>query len=162
MIEASTYTPNKQFYGDMHNSGHDCIAYSHDPDGRFLEPAGVMEFTQTAMRDPIFYEWHTFIDSLAIRYKKSLTQYSDDQFLYPDIKVNSINVKVIDANVVSDNNTLITFWQRSKIDISDGLNFVRETGPTYFSFIHLQNEPFIYDIDVTRYYTDYFIIYLRI
>lgn len=37
MIEASpVLSPNIMFYGNMHNSGHLFIAYSHDPDHRYL------------------------------------------------------------------------------------------------------------------------------
>ena len=31
--------------------------------------SGVMGFPQTSMRDPIFYRWHTFVESFFLRYK---------------------------------------------------------------------------------------------
>lgn len=36
MIEASILSPNKAFYGDFHNMGHNFIAFIHDPDDRHL------------------------------------------------------------------------------------------------------------------------------
>lgn len=36
MIESSLLSPNRQLYGNLHNMGHNLIAYIHDPDGRFL------------------------------------------------------------------------------------------------------------------------------
>lgn len=36
LIEASSLTLNRNFYGDMHNMGHVFLAYPHDPDGRHL------------------------------------------------------------------------------------------------------------------------------
>lgn len=36
IIEASTLSPNRNFYGDLHNFGHMFLAFSHDPDARHL------------------------------------------------------------------------------------------------------------------------------
>lgn len=36
MIESSILSPNRTFYGDMHNMGHVFISYIHDPDHRHL------------------------------------------------------------------------------------------------------------------------------
>lgn len=35
IIEASSDSPNKGFYGSLHNWGHVMMARMHDPDGRF-------------------------------------------------------------------------------------------------------------------------------
>ncbi|XP_043262252.1 LOW QUALITY PROTEIN: phenoloxidase 1-like [Colletes gigas] len=62
IVEASSLSPNSNVYGDLHNLGHTAISYCHDPDARYLEWAGVMGDSATAMRDPIFYRWHAFVD----------------------------------------------------------------------------------------------------
>lgn len=54
-IESSALSPNKTLYGNIHNEGHNIIAFVHDPDQRYLEEYGVMGDVTTAMRDPIFY-----------------------------------------------------------------------------------------------------------
>lgn len=36
MVEASVLSPNRNFYGDLHNSGHVFLAFIHDPDHRYL------------------------------------------------------------------------------------------------------------------------------
>lgn len=36
MIEASILSPSRNFYGNIHNSGHNAISFIHDPDHRFL------------------------------------------------------------------------------------------------------------------------------
>lgn len=54
-IEASACSPNFKLYGNLHNLGHNVIAYAHDPEDRYLESGGVMSLVETAMRDPIFY-----------------------------------------------------------------------------------------------------------
>lgn len=36
IIESSTISPNREYYGDIHNMGHIFIGYAHDPDNRHL------------------------------------------------------------------------------------------------------------------------------
>lgn len=36
MIESSSISPNRDFYGDLHNMGHVFLSYIHDPDHRHL------------------------------------------------------------------------------------------------------------------------------
>lgn len=55
IVESSALSPNKLLYGDLHNQGHNLIAFVHDPDQKYLEEFGVMGDVTTAMRDPIFY-----------------------------------------------------------------------------------------------------------
>lgn len=40
---------------------------------------GVMGDSVTAMRDPIFYRWHKFIDSLFQQFKATLNPYTAQQ-----------------------------------------------------------------------------------
>ena len=35
-VESSILTPDQNFYGDLHNMGHEMIAFIHDPDFRYL------------------------------------------------------------------------------------------------------------------------------
>lgn len=55
IMESSSLSVNRDFYGDLHNMGHVFISYAHDPDHRHLESFGVIGDSSTAMRDPIFY-----------------------------------------------------------------------------------------------------------
>lgn len=55
IVEASSLSPNRLLYGNLHNQGHNVISYVHDPDQKYLEEYGVMGDVTTAMRDPIFY-----------------------------------------------------------------------------------------------------------
>lgn len=36
MIESSDLSPNRTFYGDLHNWGHIFTAYVHDPENKYL------------------------------------------------------------------------------------------------------------------------------
>lgn len=145
MIEASTLSPNRTFYGDLHNMGHVFIAYSHDPDHRHLESFGVMGDSATAMRDPVFYRWHAYIDDIFQEHKATLPRYSVPQLSYPGVTV--LDIKVTSSGV--PDNILNTFWQQSQINLSRGMDF-QPRGDVFIQFTHLQNHPFTYNITVNN------------
>lgn len=80
MIEASPgLSPNYPFYGNIHNAGHLFNAFIHDPDHRHLEHFATMGESTTAMRDPVFYRWHAFIDDIFQAYKSKISKYTVEQ-----------------------------------------------------------------------------------
>lgn len=68
------------------------------------------------------------------------------EIAYDGIAVNSVNVQVTRGKN-SRPNLLLTFWQKSDVDLSTGLDFGPE-GNVYAEFTHLQNAPFEYTINV--------------
>lgn len=54
--------------GNFHGQGHVAIALSSQAGGRFPGP---MAFTETAIRDPVFYRWHRHIDDLYAAYQEA-------------------------------------------------------------------------------------------
>lgn len=86
MMESSILSPNRQLYGDLHNMGHVFISYIHDPDHRHLESFGVIGDSSTAMRDPVFYRWHAWVDDVFQEHKESLTPYTTQQVCTNDSK----------------------------------------------------------------------------
>ncbi|XP_022907908.2 phenoloxidase 1-like [Onthophagus taurus] len=145
MVEASVLSPNQDYYGDLHNMGHVFISLAHDPDFRYLEDAGIMSDTATAMRDPVFYRWHGHIDEVFQRYKATLNAYTKDQMDFKGININAVSVQATDG----EKNNFYTFWQKSSIQLSGGLDF-RKWGSVYARFTHLQHQPFTYNITVTN------------
>ncbi|XP_044739629.1 phenoloxidase 1-like isoform X2 [Chrysoperla carnea] len=144
MIEASpVLSPNIPYYGNIHNSGHMFISYSHDPDHRYLETFGVMGDSATAMRDPIFYRWHAFIDDIFQQYKSTLPRYTVQQLEYQGITIPSVEVQVSGG----PSNVLQTFWQQSDVDLSRGMDFTPR-GEVNARFTHLQHSEFTYRIQV--------------
>lgn len=101
----------------------------------------------TAMRDPIFYRWHSFIDQVFLRLKNQQTPYQAAQhFAFDGIVVQSVNVKIAN-NAKVPPNSLLTYWQRSDVDLAAGLDFGPQ-GNVFAQFTHLQHAPFNYHIDV--------------
>lgn len=145
LLEASDISKNPKYYGSLHNLGHDLIAYSHDPDGRFLEEFGVMGDVTTAMRDPLFYRWHGFLDTLWTKYKNKLTQYRPEELQFNGVTVNSIDLQLdIEFKV----NGLLTYWTKTQVDLGAGIDFNGQ-GSLFADFTHLDHAPFSYRINVT-------------
>lgn len=144
-MESSTLSPNRQLYGDLHNMGHVFISYSHDPDHRNLESFGVMGDPATAMRDPIFYRWHAYVDDIFQEHKEQLTAYNENELGYAGITVDGVTLQPDGGNT----DTFYTFWQQSDIDLSRGLDFVPR-GNVFARFTHLQHQPFTYRVQINN------------
>lgn len=147
ILERSNLTVNSQLYGDYHGAGHDIIGFSHDPDNRYLEDMGVMADLATTMRDPAFYRWHSHIDNIFRKHKELLSSYTPQQLSFDNVQVNGIDVKISSSKAKP--NTLLTYWQKSDVDLAAGLDF-GPNGNVYAKFTHLQHAPFEYTINVTN------------
>ncbi|XP_067015254.2 phenoloxidase 1 [Anabrus simplex] len=145
MVEASDLSINKPYYGNLHNMLHMAIANIHDPDFRHLEFASVMGDSATAMRDPVFYRLHMAIDDIFQTYKSTLPGYPVQELYFRNVRVNKLSVQVEGK----DENQLFTFWKKSAVNLSNGLDFI-ERGAIYTNFIHLQHQPFTYNIEVSN------------
>lgn len=119
-MESSILSPNREKYGDLHNFGHIFLSYIHDPDHRYLESFGVIGDSTTAMRDPVFYRWHAFVDDLFQEHKQRLTPYNQQELGYNNITVTDVSVQTQGAAAGS----LQTFWNQSDVDLSRGMDFV--------------------------------------
>lgn len=102
----------------------------------------------TAMRDPVFYRWHSFIDLLFSRFKNLLPAYNPaTEFDFSGVSVDGVSVQITNKN--TPQNSLLTYWQRSDVDLSAGLDFGAQ-GNVFAQFTHLQYAPFDYNISVTN------------
>ncbi|XP_038106639.1 phenoloxidase 2 [Culex quinquefasciatus] len=147
ILEPSKLSVNQQFYGNYHGNLHNLIAYSHDPDNRFLEGYGVVGEFQTAMRDPAFYRLHCEVDNLFHRYKATLPVYPPAQLNFNGIQIQSLAVTL--NRPKAPPNVLLTYWQRTQVDLASGLDFGPE-GNVFVSFTHLQHAPFAYRLTVNN------------
>lgn len=88
-----------------------------------FEDYSVMADVTTAMRDPVFYRWHTFINSICIKFKNTLRPYQLSELLFQGITVNSVSVQIKARSSNTKPNVLITFWQKSDVELGAGLDF---------------------------------------
>ncbi|XP_055606343.1 phenoloxidase 2 [Uranotaenia lowii] len=147
ILEASKLTPNARLYGNLHNMGHNVISYIHDPDYRYLEDYGVMGDVTTAMRDPFFYRWHGMIDEIFRKLKDRFDPYPANQLEFQGVTVNSVSVQLNRAKTPP--NVLLTYWQKSQVDLASGLDFGPE-GNVFASFTHLQHAPFAFRVEINN------------
>ncbi|XP_041971384.1 phenoloxidase 1-like isoform X2 [Aricia agestis] len=147
IFESSILSPNREFYGDLHNQGHNITGYMHDPTNRYLESFNVMADEATNMRDPIFYRWHAFVDDIFHKFKESaaVRPYTQSELENPGVQISSVRIE----SSAGQPNTLNTFWMMSDVDLSRGLDFSNR-GPVYVRFTHLNHRPFQYVIDVNN------------
>ncbi|XP_047740810.1 LOW QUALITY PROTEIN: phenoloxidase 2-like [Hyalella azteca] len=96
---------NYDFYGDLHNFGHVVIASSHDPDGTHGENLGVMSESTVAMRDPVFYRWHKYVDWIFQQYKATQPTYTVQQVACSRISLQHLNHKPFDYHILVNNTT---------------------------------------------------------
>lgn len=80
----------------------------------FFTGFGVMGDSATAMRDPIFYRWHAYIDDLFQEHKRRLPPYTDQELNYPGIRIQGIQVQPVNGR----NNVFNTFWQQSDVSFT--------------------------------------------
>ncbi|XP_071448022.1 phenoloxidase 2-like [Hetaerina americana] len=145
MVESSKLlSKDYTYYGDLHNKGHVSIALCHDPDGRYEETFGVMGDTATAMRDPVFYRWHSYIDHIFEMHKNTLQPYQHSELDFRGISVEAISVQ---AKGNPKENILKTFWEERKIALTSGLDFTDHM-PIHARITRLQHRPFSYKIQV--------------
>lgn len=71
---------------------------------------------------------------------------ANTELAYSGITVSSVSVQITKGKNTKAN-TLLTFWQKSDVDLSTGLDFGPE-GNVYAQFTHLQHAPFEYTINV--------------
>nr|AII81929.1 phenol oxidase [Blattella germanica] len=143
IMEASILSPNMNLYGDLHNMGHLILGLCHDPDARNLETFSTIGDPATAMRDPIFYRWHAFVDDVFQEHKATLPPYEVNRLTYNGITVKSVEV-VADG---VPRNEFRTFWKKDDVDLSRGIDFTPR-GNVFARFTHLQHTNFKYRIQV--------------
>ncbi|KAJ9594577.1 hypothetical protein L9F63_027445 [Diploptera punctata] len=142
-MEASILSPNQNLYGDLHNLIHVLIGLCHDPDARNLETFSTIGDPATAMRDPIFYRLHAFVDDVFQEHKATLPPYETNRLNYNGITVRGVDV--VSQGV--PRNEFKTFWKKDDVDLSRGIDFTPR-GNVFARFTHLQHTEFTYRIQV--------------
>lgn len=148
LIESTTISPNQELYGNLHNFMHLIISYSHDPKNVHLEELGVIGDPTTAMRDPIFYRIHAFIDELFQEFKAKLPPYPISYLRFPDVNIVTVETETIQNNSMVKNK-LFTFWQHSDVNLSRGLDF-SPRGDVFARITHLQHGAFTIKVIVNN------------
>ncbi|XP_058059769.1 phenoloxidase 8-like [Anopheles bellator] len=143
IVENSILSVNLQHYGNYHSLLHSMIGFIHDPDNLYLESHGVLGDFPTAMRDPVFYRLHSQVDDIFEQHKQKLAPYNDNELVFPGVAITNVSVQITSGKAAK--NRLLTFWQRSQVDLGAGLDFGPQ-GNVIATFTHIQHAPFAYQI----------------
>lgn len=109
------------------------------------ENFAVMGDSTTAMRDPIFYRWHAFVDSVFTEFKNSLPAYNPNQLAFTGVTVLDIRINSQGANP----NTLNCHWTKSDVELTRGLDFTPR-GSILARLQHLNHDDFSYSFVVNN------------
>nr|CCF55385.1 hemocyanin alpha subunit 2 [Caridina multidentata] len=93
IVESSLYSPNIQYYGQLHNLAHIMLGRQGDPHGKYNMTPGVMEHFETATRDPSFFRLHKYMDNIFKEHKDSLPPYTREELEFPGVAVESIGIE---------------------------------------------------------------------
>nr|CAR85693.1 hemocyanin subunit type 1 precursor [Carausius morosus] len=97
MMEPSTTSKHRDYYGALHNYGHILLGKITDPKGKFNMPPGVMEHFETATRDPAFFRLHKHIDNLFKLHKDLLPPYKQEELVLPGVKITDVAVEPLET-----------------------------------------------------------------
>ncbi|XP_064089683.1 hemocyanin B chain-like [Macrobrachium nipponense] len=120
IIESSLYSPNVQYYGQLHNLAHIVLGRQSDPHGKYNMPPGVMEHFETATRDPSFFRLHKYMDNIFKEHKDSLTPYTKEELDFAGVSVENIGIDGELKTYFED----YEFDLRNAVDSADGVGDV--------------------------------------
>lgn len=141
IVESSLESVNRDFYGNLHNTGHNAVGYSHDPAFRFKKHPGVMAFIESAPRDPVFFQWHKHIDNIFTRHKNTLKPYTGQELSFEAIEIVSAEINCKEKNVIE------TFMKEEYSDFSHA-PFLETKAQILVKYEHLDLTSFTYTFDI--------------
>jgi len=134
-----SYIPSR--YGDLHNLGHTIISHLHKGGGE-----GVMNSPNVALRDPLFGQWHKFVDDVFQEYKSKLGHYQDSDLDFPGVSVTSLTLQ---SNSPEAPNSLTTYLDhRATVQLNSLDLTMAGSSSVLIRYNRLNHVPFTYSISV--------------
>jgi len=119
------------FERGLHNTGHVQISQLTGR-GR-----GVMASSVGAMRDPIFYRWHGYVNTVFLQYKNSLGPYTDTDLGFDGVRVVSSHVQP----QWGDTDTFYTYRERTSVRL-DSLDAITPGTRMNVEYMRMNHRPF--------------------
>lgn len=140
VIESSTYSPNPEYYGALHNIAHIVLGRQGDPKGKFNMPPGVMEHFETATRDPSFFRLHKYMDNIFKLHKNRLPVYTKEDLDFKDVHVNHFSVE----------GNLETYFEDFEFDLVGAVDDTEQIADVNLTAVikRLNHKPFSYNLDI--------------
>lgn len=142
IIESSPDSPNHRFYGDLMVLAHQVLGYSSHPVHEYKVVPSALEHFETALRDPIFYQFYKRITFYFLQYKSHLPHYTHTELMYPGVKIENIHV-----------DKLYTYFEKFNFEITNALyvtedEFHKDDFKVFATQKRLTHKPFSYKVNV--------------
>lgn len=143
MLQPSSKTPDGKRYGNIHNMGHNNIAYCHYKGNEKLNIQLLSDLgdTRTAPRCPVFYRFHTYVDDIFKLHQRSMQEYTKESLSYPGVELKSMKI----VKESGPTTTLETFWRMIRMD---NLYMRDKLTPEYDIPFHIDREDFKYEFTI--------------
>jgi len=125
-------------YANIHNAGHIRLG-SMGNGGQ----GGVLSYTTTSVRDPIFFRWHSFLDTFYMRWKNSIGRYTDVELGFEDVTINQIST----ISQGGARNQLVTFTEFTDYRLDQ--NQVKSQAGEIITYERLNYEHFTFETRLT-------------
>lgn len=121
---------------------HQVLGYSAHPVGEYKVVPSALEHFETALRDPIFYQFYKRITYYFLKYKSHLPHYTVTDLTYPGVKIESVSV-----------DKLYTYFDKFDFEITNALyvtedEFHKDDFKVFARQERLNHKPFTYKINV--------------
>ncbi|XP_049771430.1 hemocyanin A chain-like [Schistocerca cancellata] len=139
LIEPSTGSKHREYYGALHNYGHIMLGQITDPKRKFNMPPGVMEHFETATRDPAFFRLHKYIDNLFYEHKDLLPRYTWEELELPGTSIEEVQIDPLE-----------TFFEYFDVDLLNALDDTEELPDVsiHARVRRLNHKPFVFSVRV--------------
>jgi len=128
------------FERGLHNTGHVEISLLSGRRG------GVMGSSGGAMRDPIFYRWHAYVQSVFQQYKNTLVlkaPYTDTELSFPGVRVESCSVQPDYGEL----DTFYTYREMASVRL-DSLDSTSPGSAMSIQYMRMNHRPFHWNLVV--------------
>ncbi|KAK8731610.1 hypothetical protein OTU49_007386 [Cherax quadricarinatus] len=142
VIESSTYSPNVEYYGSLHNTAHIVLGRQGDPHGKYDLPPGVLEHFETSTRDPAFFRLHKYMDNIFREHKDSLTPYTKEELEFSGVAIDGVSI----------DGPLETFFEDFEYSLVNAVDDTPQVADVAISTVvsRLNHKDFSFKIDVNN------------
>ncbi|XP_055616584.1 hexamerin-1.1-like [Toxorhynchites rutilus septentrionalis] len=111
LIQANEDSPNTRFYGNLVTLAKLFLggSYKHQDDYHYVP--SVLEKYETALRDPMFYQFYKRIMHYYYRYLDHLPSYKKEQLNFPGVKIENVEM-----------DKLVTYFDKFDADITNAVD----------------------------------------
>ncbi|XP_034230660.1 allergen Cr-PI-like [Thrips palmi] len=141
IVEGNQDSVNNRYYGAYTTMLRNLFALIMDPSMEHGVAPGVMAHYETALRDPAFYYYTSYIMDFFKQYKDNLPYYRTEDLYFSGVQVKDVAV-----------DKLITYFDLFDIDVTNAVDFATLDEMTKFNYVakamRLNHQPFSYKVNV--------------